>query len=172
VADTIRSHLALTSPIVSERLVLRSVQTDDDAMLTRLWTDPLVRRYMDGALAPGIVKRRNADSVGKPGKYSVVLRTSGEPIGLLGIGLDKRSGQLEVSYGILPEYWRHGYGREALEALLTWVFEQLPEVDLVVANTRVDNEPSRRLLEAIGAEPVEYYGRCNDLVVYAIARPR
>jgi RimJ/RimL family protein N-acetyltransferase len=171
-ADTARSHLALTAPIVSERLVLRSVQAEDDSMLTRIWTDPQVRRYMGGPLALEVVRHRNVDFVGKPSKYSVVLRASGEPIGLLGIGRDRRSSHWEVSYGFLPEHWRRGYAREAIEALLAWAFERLPDADVIAANTRADNEPSCRLLEAIGAEFVEYFGEGNDSVMYAVARSR
>ncbi|GAA5027801.1 hypothetical protein GCM10023317_76050 [Actinopolymorpha pittospori] len=125
-ADMDRSHLGLTAPIVTARLVLRSVETADDEMLTRIWTDPDVRRYMGGPLEPGVVRHRNTDFVGKPGKYCVAIRATGEPIGLLGIGADRRSGNWEVSYGFLPEHWRRGYAREAVHALLVWVFERAP----------------------------------------------
>jgi RimJ/RimL family protein N-acetyltransferase len=139
-------------------------------MLTRLWTDPEVRRYVGGPLAPEVIRQRNADFVGKPSKYCVVLRASGEAIGLLGVGLDGRTGHWEISYGILPEHWRHGYAREAIRALLAWVFERLPDVEVIVANTKADNEPSRRLLDALGAELVEYFGEHQEAVTYAIAR--
>lgn len=139
-------------------------------MLTRLWTDPQVRQYVGAPLPPEVIRQRNADFVGKPSKYCVVLRASGEAIGLLGIGLDERTGHWEVSYGILPEHWRHGYAREAIRALLPWVFERLPGVGVIVANTKADNEPSRRLLEALGAELVESFGERHEAVMYAIAR--
>jgi RimJ/RimL family protein N-acetyltransferase len=160
----------MTTPLPTDRLVLRAVQTEDDPMLTRLWTDPDVRRYMGGPLPPGVIRQRNRDFVGKPGKYCVTFRATGEPIGLLGIGEDHRSGHLEVSYGFLPEHWRRGYAHEALLALLTWVFEQLPDTNVIVANTRADNHPSRQLLQAIGAKFVESFGERNETVLYAMDR--
>jgi RimJ/RimL family protein N-acetyltransferase len=169
-ADIDRSHLGLTAPIVTARLILRSVQTADDEMLTRIWTDPDVRRYMGGPLEPGVVRHRNTDFVGKPGKYCVAIRATGEPIGLLGIGADRRIGNWEVSYGILPEHWRRGYAREAVHALLVWVFERVPDAKLIAANTRADNEPSRRFLEAIGGKFVESFGDRAESVMYAVPR--
>jgi RimJ/RimL family protein N-acetyltransferase len=139
-------------------------------MLTRIWTDPDVRRYMGGPLPPEVVWQRNRDFVGKPGKYCVTLRETREPIGLLGIGQDQRSGHLEVSYGFLPEHWRRGYAQEAILVLLAWAFERLPGTDVIVANTRADNEPSRQLLEAIGAQLVESFGEGDQSVMYAMTR--
>jgi RimJ/RimL family protein N-acetyltransferase len=169
-ADSVPSRPALTAPLRTERLVLRAVQEDDDGMLTRIWTDPDVRRYMGGSLPQEVVRQRNRDLVGKPGKYCVTLRATREPIGLLGIGQDHRSGHLEVSYGLLPEHWRRGYAQEAILALLAWAFERLPDTDVIVANTRADNEPSRQLLQAVGARFVESFGEGDESVMYAMAR--
>ncbi|MEQ4209685.1 GNAT family N-acetyltransferase [Actinopolymorpha sp. B9G3] len=169
-ADSVPSRPALTVPLPTARLVLRAVQPDDDPMLTRIWTDPDVRRYMGGPLSSEVVRHRNGDFVGKPGKYCVTLRATLEPIGLLGIGRDHRSGHLEVSYGLLPEHWRRGYAQEAILALLAWAFERLPDADVIVANTRADNAPSRQLLQAIGAECVESFGEGDESVMYAMAR--
>lgn len=168
--DSVRAVPALTSSLPTERLILRSVRAGDDLMLTRIWTDPDVRRYMGGPLAPELVRERNRDFVGKPGKYCVTLRETGEPIGLLGLGTDRRSGHLEVSYGFLPEHWGRGYAGEALRALLAWAFDRLPGADVIVANTRADNEPSRKLLRSVGAHFVELFGEHEESVRYAISR--
>lgn len=168
--DSARAGPALTSSLPTERLLLRSVRAGDDLMLTRIWTDPDVRRYMGGPLTPELVRQRNHDFVGKPGKYCVTLRETGEPIGLLGLGPDRRSGQIEVSYGFLPEHWGRGYAREALRALLAWVFDRLPGTDVIVANTRSDNEPSRKLLRSVGAHFVEHFGEHEESAMYTIPR--
>ena len=169
-ADSVPCRPALTAPLPTDRLVLRAVQADDDGMLTRIWTDPDVRRYMGGPLPPEVALQRNRDFVGKPGKYCITLRATHEPIGLLGIGQDHRSGHLEVSYGLLPEHWRRGYAQEAILALLGWAFERLPDAHVIVANTRADNDPSRQLLQAIGAQLVESFGEGDESVMYAMDR--
>jgi RimJ/RimL family protein N-acetyltransferase len=42
-----------------------------------------------------------------------------------------------------------GYGREAVELLTTWLFEQ-GRAERVQAGTAVDNDPMRKVLERLG----------------------
>jgi ribosomal-protein-alanine N-acetyltransferase len=57
--------------------------------------------------------------------------------------------EIEVGYGILPAYQRHGYATEALAGLLPWVRSQA-QVAAFVAQTFPHLQPSIRVLEKSG----------------------
>ena len=54
--------------------------------------------------------------------------------------------EAEVGYGILPEFWGNGYGREMLRALVAHAIN-LGSIGSLVAITHPDNAASRRILE-------------------------
>lgn len=116
-------------------------------MVTRLWTDPEVRRHLGGPVTEQVVRIRQRRVVGAPGVYAVV-RTSDEALlGLVTVEPAAREGETEVSYQFLPEHWGHGYAREAVAAV---VEATLLDTPTVVALTQEANQRSRRLLEAVG----------------------
>jgi RimJ/RimL family protein N-acetyltransferase len=59
------------------------------------------------------------------------------------------AGMVEVGYSVDPEYRRQGYARAALEAMLARAKVE-PEVRIVRASIRPDNEPSRNLVLQYG----------------------
>ena len=58
-------------------------------------------------------------------------------------------GTVEIGYGILPEFRRHGYATEATQGLITHAFAH-PEVARVIAETFPDLFPSIGVLRKIG----------------------
>ena len=60
-------------------------------------------------------------------------------------GLDS-NGVAEIGYGILEEYQGQGYATEAVEAALSWAFQN-PNVTAIEAETDADNAASKRVLE-------------------------
>lgn len=63
-------------------------------------------------------------------------------------GLDS-NGVAEIGYGILEEYQGQGYATEAVEAALSWAFQN-PNVTAIEAETDADNAASKRVLEKCG----------------------
>lgn len=132
------------------RLVLRPVEASDVPAISRLWTDPEVRRYLGGPVAADEAARRQRARVGSPGSFGVVSRTNGTVLGLITLEpASERDGQAEVSYQFLPEHWGHGYAREAISAVITWALQEVC-LPVVVAVTQEANDRSRRLIECIG----------------------
>jgi tRNA-Thr(GGU) m(6)t(6)A37 methyltransferase TsaA len=71
--------------------------------------------------------------------------------GLIGFkGKPDKSGSVEIGYGIDPEVQNQGYMTEALQAMISWAFEQ-PECNSVTANTTV-NPASNHILAKSGFE--------------------
>ncbi|MFI8293521.1 GNAT family N-acetyltransferase [Streptomyces sp. NPDC085614] len=140
-------HRPEAATVTTERLLLRSVRTGDVPAVTRLWTDPEVRRHLGGPVAERIVRIRQQRVVGAPGVHAVVRAADGVLLGLVTVEPDARDGETEVSYQFLPEHWGRGYAREAVAAAVEQALESTPGV---VAVTQEANVRSRRLLEAVG----------------------
>ncbi|BAU81121.1 GCN5-related N-acetyltransferase [Streptomyces laurentii] len=142
------------APLVTERLVLRPVRTRDVPAVTRLWTDPEVRRHLGGPVADAVVRIRQRRIVGASQCRAVERTRDGAVIGLVTVEPDGRGGETEVSYQFLPEYWGQGYAREAVAAAVARALEDVPSV---VAVTQEANVRSRRLLEAVGMAHAESF---------------
>ncbi|MGW2206579.1 GNAT family N-acetyltransferase [Streptomyces sp. NPDC001774] len=141
------SSSAPSDALSTERLLLRPVRAADVPAVTRLWTDPDVRRHLGGPVTEQVVRIRQRRVVGAPGVHAVVRAADGLLLGLVTVEPGARDGETEISYQFLPEHWGHGYAREAVAAVLDATLRDTPSV---VALTQEANRPSRRLLEAVG----------------------
>jgi len=61
-------------------------------------------------------------------------------------GLPNAKGEIEIGYGIYPDFEKQGYMSEGVRLLVKWASTQ-PGVDTVVAETDNDNVASHRVLE-------------------------
>ncbi|MFF9474176.1 GNAT family N-acetyltransferase [Streptomyces roseolus] len=138
----------------TERLELRPVRSADVPVVTRLWTDPEVRRHLGGPVIDSVVRIRQRRIVGAPGCHVVARAGDGALLGLVTVEPSGHGGETEVSYQFLPEHWGSGYAREAVAAVVARVLESAPSV---VAVTQEENHRSRRLLEAVGLEHADSF---------------
>ncbi|MER6095822.1 GNAT family N-acetyltransferase [Streptomyces sp. NPDC001728] len=141
-------------PLATERLLLRPVRAGDVPAVTRLWTDPQVRRHLGGPVTEHVVRIRQRRVVGAPGVHAVVRATDGVLLGLVTVEPAARDGETEISYQFLPEHWGRGYAREAVAAVLDITLRETPSV---VALTQQANHRSRRLLEDVGMTHVSSF---------------
>ncbi|MFF5933914.1 GNAT family N-acetyltransferase [Streptomyces sp. NPDC012508] len=141
------SSSAPADALTTARLLLRPVRTADVPAVTRLWTDPEVRRHLGGPVTEQVVRIRQRRVVGAAGVHAVVRAADGVLLGLVTVEPGARDGETEISYQFLPEHWGHGYAREAVAAVLDATLRDTPSV---VALTQEANHASRRLLEAVG----------------------
>jgi RimJ/RimL family protein N-acetyltransferase len=155
------------------RLVLRPVEAADVPAVSRLWTDPEVRRYLGGPVATDEVARRMRGFEHLPGNFVVVSRTHKTVLGLVTVIPDSdRGSRAEVSYRFLPEHWDHGYAREAVSAVVTWALREItPPPSTVVAVTQEANDRSRHLLESIGMILIDSFVEFDaPQVMYSVDR--
>ncbi|MFD9223133.1 GNAT family N-acetyltransferase [Streptomyces sp. NPDC060064] len=158
--------------LTTARLVLRPIETSDVPAISRLWTDPEVRRHLGGPVAEDEVRVREQRCVAAPGAFSVVRRADGVVVGLVTVQPGARDGRTEVSYQLLPEYWGCGYAHEAVAASVDWALDEVPSVAAtVVAVTQEANRRSRRLLEGLGAVLVDTFVEWGEQqVLYVLER--
>jgi RimJ/RimL family protein N-acetyltransferase len=142
--------------ILTDRLVLRPIEPTDVPVVSRLMTDPEVRRYLGGPVAPDEVARREIACVGATTLFSVARRSDDAVFGLVVIDPETdpdshAGGDTEVSYQFLPEFWGHGYARESVAEAVEWALKNIdPVPPAVIAITQEANRRSCHLLEAIG----------------------
>ena len=107
----------------------------------------------------GALARALEDGASDPrpfGYYRISRRADGRAIGGIGFKGAPVDAVLEVGYGLAPSARGHGYGAEALRALLGAVLEL--GVKTVRADTTSDNVASQRTLERAGFRIV----RCDE----------
>jgi RimJ/RimL family protein N-acetyltransferase len=168
IMESTRAPGALGSPVVTdpttddprprhpalrtERLVLRpqtlaaarALLAGEDAGL------PLAEGYPHADTADALRMFVEHGAGDEEGGWFVTLGDNGRVIGDCGtLGWVDEAGQVEIGYGLAAPYRGRGYGTEAVRALADWVAAQ-DGVRVVTADVEVGNEPSRRLLVALG----------------------
>jgi RimJ/RimL family protein N-acetyltransferase len=109
----------------------RGVRTDDDA-----------RAYVADGPAASYAEHGF-------GLYLVTLRADGTPIGICGLLRRPTLDAADLGYAFLPAHWSRGYARESASAVVAHARRDLG-LDRLLAITSPDNDPSIRVLEALG----------------------
>jgi len=141
--------------IETTRLRIRSLRDDDLADLVRLIGNWAVARWLssvphpyteaDGRTWIALVQRDHA--TGRPRRFAVALKETDRLIG--GVGLDgssdDESEEPALGYWLGQPYWGHGYGREAIAAVLDYGHRILG-IETIRAYTDPSNARSQRVL--------------------------
>ena len=80
--------------------------------------------------------------------YFIIQKKDGTNIGLI-VHFGQSSGSITIGYAIEPAEHGKGYGTEALQLMVDYLF-LAKEIHRVQANTDPDNKASQRLLEKVG----------------------
>jgi RimJ/RimL family protein N-acetyltransferase len=149
-----------SSPIKTERLVLREAEARDHAVFIDLLGSSEVHTYLGGP--------RSRDELDKlpetPGKDLgiAVVELDGAMIGQVILRRsaieeqERGAGKAELGYLFLPKAWGFGYATEACQAALNWLDNTLPG-EPVVLYTQTANARSRRLAAKLGFTEVERF---------------
>jgi [ribosomal protein S5]-alanine N-acetyltransferase len=135
---------------------LRLLRADDVDALYAYLSNPLVTQLtsfpeVTRSLAEAIVERtRSRWKAGELSKWGIALRENDQIVGTCGFNEWSRDHRwAELAYDLAPEQWGKGMMREAVAAVLHWIFER-DEIDRVQAFVRVDNDRSKGLLTRSG----------------------
>src|SRR5215217_5962086 len=168
--------------LVASRLVLRELQATDAAAIFRIGSDDSVMQWYDLDTfttlndATAFIDRQQARFVQRRGiRWGLALRQSDQIIGWCG-HIQGPYQRMELGYALARSYWRQGFMREALQAIIRFSFTGLP-LNRLEATIHVDNLASRGLLEQLGfrAEGTLrdygfWRGQFHTLVTYALLR--
>ena len=154
-----RSTLAAMSislPIETERLVIRSFDTDADVeAIAPVFLDPEVMQYIPGGVLPGSAAVKAmlvhyAEEQIKRGFtfWAVVERATGEVVGEAGLGIFEQTGDVELGWTLARDRWGRGYVTEAAGACLAAGLADL-DVPRIIAVVDAENERSKRVAERL-----------------------
>lgn len=164
--------------LATERLRLRPLAKSDVPALHRFYNDPEVRRYLwdnqtvsTETVEAVVLQSQACFAELGAGFFAIeMLDTPDVIMGFCGYRKFEESGQPELLYGILPEFWGQGFVTEAATAVLAYGFDRCA-MPAVIAATDTPNQASVRVLQRLGMffrERREYHGL--DTVFYELAR--
>lgn len=168
----------------TQRLILRPFELTDAKDVQRLAGDRTVadttlnvpHPYADGMAENWIATHQPKFEAGELANFAIVLRDSGELVGAIGLGIEKRFDRAELGYWIGAPYWNRGYCTEAGHILLTYGFGTL-SLNRVHASHLARNPASGRVMEKLGMtregiarQHVKKWDRYEDLVLYGVLK--
>ena len=163
----------LTTP----RLLLREFAPEDAPALCALNSDPEVMKYTGDAPFASVGEAedfvRGYDHYREHGygRWSVILRATGEFIGWCGLAFNEAK-QVDLGFRFARKHWGKGYATESARAVLAYGFGELALAEVIGRAARA-NTASIRVLEKLG---MAYWkdDACkgiDDSVYYRIRRP-
>lgn len=159
----------------TERLLHKKFTMDDLARLVEIRSDPEVMRFIGGKKMqnPAALEKRLQFYIScyekRLGIHQVIWKKNGRLIGWSGLQPLEDTGEIEVSYGMIRDYWGRGIGFETARVWLTYGFRQLG-LERIVAVADKRNIGSWKIMEKLGMKfekTTEHYGM--NCVYYAIS---
>lgn len=167
----------------TERLLFRKLETADDTIMHRMRTESQIIRYLDRAPDKDLeTTRAHMDKIFSDQEnnnaifWMLELRNNPKvPIGNIAFWkMDKANFRTEVGYTLLPEYWKKGIMKEALQKTSDFIFNTCGFYS-IEANINPDNLASAALLETCGFRREAYFrqnlyfnGKFLDSVIYTL----
>jgi len=141
----------------TERLVLRQFTFEDADFILRLLNEPsFIQNIGDRGVrtledARSYILRVPIASYEKNGfgLYLVILKESGQSIGMCGLIKRDQLEDVDIGYAFLPEFWSKGYAVEAALAVKEYARDVIG-LKRLIAITDPENQASIRVLEKIG----------------------
>lgn len=174
-----------TFPILeTERLLLRKPDPSDVTDIFAFRSDPEVMKFIprpiaktEGDVLTLLDILENSLQENERINWVLVLKATNKVIGLFGfVRFLIEHSRAEVGYSLNRNFWRQGYTREALSAILQYSFETL-ELHTVEAIIHADNAGSAGVLSSLGfrkeahfREDFCYDGKYRDSVHFGMLR--
>jgi len=141
----------------TERLLIRQLSIDDAGFIIELLNDPSFIQNI-GDRNVRTLEDANAYVLNGPvasyakngfGLGLVILKATGEPIGMCGLIKRDALEDVDIGYAYLPRYWSKGYAIEAALAMKSYAKEAC-HLNRLVAIVDPANTSSIRVLEKLG----------------------
>lgn len=161
----------------TERLLMRKFTLDDLRELIELRADPKVNRYLGGSRLqnPEAITKRMQFYIDCYEKFgfgmcAMIWKETGEMFGWSGLQPLEETGEIEVGYGMITDFWGKGIGFECASAWIKYGFETA-RLNRIVAVASPENTGSWRIMEKCGMKLEKseiYYGM--ECVFYGISK--
>lgn len=152
----------------TKRLMLRHFDSRDASFIFELMNSPLYIKNIgdrgiktlaqaEAYLAEVIVSSYQKNGYGL---YAVVLKETGNAIGLSGLVRREQLPSADIGFGFLPEFMGKGYAYEASSAVMNYARNEL-KLEPILAITSKDNIRSQKLLNKLGlfrSELIDWQG--------------
>jgi [ribosomal protein S5]-alanine N-acetyltransferase len=134
--------------VAGARVTLRPAVEQDRPALIALYTDPDTRAYLGNSIAFAPVDALRLSPLGLTwGRWVIAHAHDDIAMGVISLSHDR--GELEIGYALLPAHQHRGYASEAVQVLLGWAAEALPD-DHVIAVVPSSNKRTVRMLKHLG----------------------
>jgi len=168
----------------TDRLLLRPFELSDAPRVKELAGDRAIadttlnipHPYEDGMAEEWISTHQPKFESGELANRAIVLESTGELIGAIGMTVANRFNRAELGYWIGKEYWSQGYCTEGAKAMIGYGFREMG-LHKIVASHLTRNPASGRVMQKIGMkkealfqEHVIKWGKYEDVVYYGILR--
>lgn len=177
--------MTTTIPILTtERLVLRPFSPDDAGRIHELLATPeiadttlnVVYPYPEGAAAGWIATHATAAEDGTRWTWAITLRSGGELLGAIGLGVVPVHRRGTLGYWLGVPYWSQGYMSEAARAVIAYGFDTL-DLHRIDAACMRRNPASAKVMQHGGMtcegtfrDYIIKHGRFEDVDRYAVIR--
>jgi RimJ/RimL family protein N-acetyltransferase len=141
--------------VETERLLLRTWNDDDVALVEDIYAKPEVMAFIPGGVwsrnrtARAVARMRELHGEQGFGFYPIVLKSLGKIVGHCGLGFLEQTPEVEVAYILDSPYWGQGYASEAARAVIAHAFSKL-QIARIVAVAFPENVRSIGVMRAIG----------------------
>jgi [ribosomal protein S5]-alanine N-acetyltransferase len=143
------------SSLETDRLLLRAPTPEDAPFFAAALGDFEIAKflstvphpYSEADAADFIARMAHARAMGEGWCFTIVLKTTGAPLGCCGLHL--KDGHYELGYWIAKPFWNQGYACEAARRLLAFGFGVV-KAEAVEAGWFHDNAASGRVLAKLG----------------------
>jgi len=143
-------------PITTERLQLKPIHVEDATGLYEIWSDSKVTKHMNIAAFTDVKQAEEMITLlqelgqeGKACRWTIQLKANDSIIGSCGFNyLDFENERAEIGYELGYPYWGNGYITEALQALLSFGFQELG-LNRIEAKVEPENANSVKVLKKL-----------------------
>jgi [ribosomal protein S5]-alanine N-acetyltransferase len=143
--------------LLTSRIILRELDDNDLGSFIDIFSRDEVTRYYGREVikspdeANDLLQKMKSSFIEKRGiRWGIESRETKQLIGTIGYHLwSPMHRRAEIGYDLHPDYWNKGYATEAINAALTYGFEEM-DLNRISAIVYIENQASNRLLEKIG----------------------
>lgn len=153
----------LTTPVQSNRLLIRPFTADDWPAVHAYTSDPTVMHFLPEELMDAEQTRAfiNENLGAKAQHHPVILKANDELIGHFTFHTWYSDRIYEIGWVLHPDYHGQGYATEGAAVLLQHAFEHL-NVHRVIATCQPENPASYRVMEKLGMQREGLFRQCIE----------